>query len=616
MLIFCALLINLISIIFFERLGRLINIFNLNFIKSIIIGYSLFIVTNYILYFFLNIHVRIVVQIWFLIFIFLSINLFLNINRYLVELLKNKLVLLLVLVVSLIYILPAYTYGQQFYIFRGNHWDTFSYLSISSLFGEYNFSELNQEKFPGEFQHFDGIESLIFSRPATSLLITIYDQFLGSDIFLTTYYLKILLIILSSISLYNLIQNFKLSRTEQNILIFTFPFSFWLIYIFEIDALSHLASISIFLLLITEIVKINKNDLFKKRNLLYLGFLQSALFLTYPELFIISLIIFSVYLFYYFLESNRKKKFLESVILLIIIFIFITFPSYKTNYLFLASQIDVTINHQKDWWGYFGAFILGKENLVTNKEFVTLTKNYLNEKNFFQTLIFIVKSHLSEGYNFFFLNIVPSIFGLYYISVDTIKSNLDWFYLFFLILLNFYLLKIFFGNFIYFLKDKKLFTCFLIFVCFSTFLLIKGNIWALIKFYTFISPYIFLIITINFKSEYFIKKFKLNIIIVFFIIVFPFYKFSLNNHGIGKIDSFPSIIHPSMKTEFDWNLNDKKFQKCDYIDVKVDDYFKKSFLILKLISFSIESNILNNQYLDHAKKCYVTIKDNRFNVKN
>ena len=71
-----------------------------------------------------------------------------------------------------------------------------------------------------------------------------------------------------------------------------------------------------------------------------------------------------------------------------------------------------------------------------------------------------------------------------------------------------------------------------------------------------------------------------------------------------------------MKTEFDWNLNDKKLKECDYIDVKVDDYFKKSFLILKLISFSIESNKLNNQYLDHAKKCYVTIKDNRFNVKN
>ena len=147
MLIFCSLFFNLISIIFFERLGRLFDIFKLNFIKSIIFGYSIFVITNYILYFFLNANVRIIIQIWFLILIILSLNLFLNFNKYLNELLKNKLVILLVILISLIYILPPNTYGQQFYIFRGNHWDTFSYLSISSLFGEYSFLELNQRNF-------------------------------------------------------------------------------------------------------------------------------------------------------------------------------------------------------------------------------------------------------------------------------------------------------------------------------------------------------------------------------------------------------------------------------------------------------------------------------------
>ena len=213
----------------------------------------------------MNANVRIIIQIWFLILIILSLNLFLNFNKYLNELLKNKLVILLVILISLIYILPPNTYGQQFYIFRGNHWDTFSYLSISSLFGEYSFLELNQEKFPGEYQHFDGIESLIFARPVTSLLITIFNQLLASDIFLTTYFFKILLIILSSISFYEIIQNFKLSRIEKNILIFIFPFSFWLIYIFEIDALSHLASLSVFLLFINEIVKLDENYLFIKK---------------------------------------------------------------------------------------------------------------------------------------------------------------------------------------------------------------------------------------------------------------------------------------------------------------------------------------------------------------
>lgn len=614
MIIFYALLFNLLSIVFFERIGRLFKIFNLSFIKSTIFGYSLFTITNYILYFFLNANVGIIVQIWLLIIIILSINCFLTFNKYLIELSRNKFVLLLVLIVSAIYILPPYIYGQQFYIFRGNHWDTFSYLSISSLFGEYNFLELNQEEFPKEYQHFDSIESLIYSRPVTSLLISILNQLSGVDIFLTTYFFKTLLIILSTISFYEIIQNLKLSRIEKKTLVFIFPFSFWLIYIFEIDALSHLASISIFLLLITEITKIDKDYLFKKNFLLYIGLLKSALFLIYPELFIILLIIFAVYLFYHFIESDRKKKYIENLILLFLIFIIITFPSYKTNYLFLISQVNSTLNSQKDWWGYFGAFILGKENLVSNKEFVILLKNYLYENNNFQTLIFIINSHLSEGYKFFYLNIIPSFFGLYHVSVDKIESHLEWFHLFFIILLNFYLLRIFFLNFFHFLRDKKLFTCFLIFACLLIFLIFKGNFWALIKFYTFISPYIFLFITINFRSIYLIKKLKLNVVFIILIIFFPLYKFYPYNQGIGKIDSFPSIIHPKMKTDFNWNINDKKLKKCDYIDAQVDDYFKKSFLILKFINFSIDSNILNNQYLDQTNKCNVTIKNNIFYI--
>ena len=176
------------------------------------------------------------------------------------------------------------------------------------------------------------------------------------------------------------------------------------------------------------------------------------------------------------------------------------------------------------------------------------------------------------------------------------------------------MLRIFFLNFFHFLRDKKLFTCFLIFTCLSIFLIFKGNFWALIKFYTFISPYIFLFITINFRSIYLLKKFKLNVVIIIIIIFFPLYKFYPDNQGIGKIDAFPSIIHPKMKTDFNWSINDKKLKKCDYIDAQVDDYFKKSFLILKFINFSIDSNILNNQYLDQTNKCNVTIKNNIFYI--
>ena len=87
------------------------------------------------------------------------------------------------------------------------------------------------------------------------------------------------------------------------------------------------------------------------------------------------------------------------------------------------------------------------------------------------------------------------------------------------------------------------------------------------------------------SSLIFIKKkkgdLKINYLIIFLLILFPIYKYSSFNNGIGKIDSFPSIMHPIMKTSFEWKLEDKDKKKCSYIDVLVDDYFKKSYLLLK-----------------------------------
>ena len=95
-----------------------------------------------------------------------------------------------------------YIYGEQFYVFRGNHWDLFNYLSIGSLFNNYDFSILTEiDKFPQEYKHFKNIEQIIFYRPLTSLLIAIYINIFDLDIFLLPYLFKVSLILLSAISL-------------------------------------------------------------------------------------------------------------------------------------------------------------------------------------------------------------------------------------------------------------------------------------------------------------------------------------------------------------------------------------------------------------------------------
>ena len=123
-----------------------------------------------------------------------------------------------------------------------------------------------------------------------------------------------------------------------------------------------------------------------------------------------------------FFKSNKKNNFLKSIALILLIFLITTFPSYKTNYIFLLTQIDLSLNSNKDWWGYFGSFILGKENLVQNQSYVVQIKEYFLNQNILMTLKYIINLHFETGYQFFYVNLIPSFFGLYFFSVGKILS--------------------------------------------------------------------------------------------------------------------------------------------------------------------------------------------------
>ena len=41
-------------------------------------------------------------------------------------------------------------------------------------------------------------------------------------------------------------------------------------------------------------------------------------------------------------------------------------------------------------------------------------------------------------------------------------------------------------------------------------------------------------------------------------------------------------MHPKMKTEFNWTLDYEKLEKCEYVNVEVDDYFSKIIFNFKI----------------------------------
>jgi hypothetical protein len=70
-----------------------------------------------------------------------------------------------------------------------------------------------------------------------------------------------------------------------------------------------------------------------------------------------------------------------------------------------------------NWWGYFGSFILGRENPVMNPDFVNLLKAYLeNSTNIKSIITWLNDNLILFDYKFYQLNILPSILGFYFLT--------------------------------------------------------------------------------------------------------------------------------------------------------------------------------------------------------
>ena len=132
-LVFSIIVCNL-AIFYFHSIfsisNKLIKISISNTFK-IIFGYSIFIIFIYYLYFILGLKTETI-----RLFIFLTILISLvNLKNYLNDFfLKEENLLLNFLLI--VFLIPAILYGEQFFIFRGNYWDSSNYLSSAILFRE------------------------------------------------------------------------------------------------------------------------------------------------------------------------------------------------------------------------------------------------------------------------------------------------------------------------------------------------------------------------------------------------------------------------------------------------------------------------------------------------
>jgi hypothetical protein len=250
-----ALLQNIIfflSIFFFLNLiGFIFNYKDINkneyTYSNVIYGLSIIIILENILYFYLNLSISsiktITLIVFFLIIFFLiKKKIF---EKFIISTLKS---VVLSIPIFLFLLITYLIYGENLIIFRGNQWDYFHYLTQSLIILKNNYQDLINSPNQLNTTYSD-------DRPTTYLNIGLIKEFFNLEIFQTGFLYKSFCIGLTANGFTTLIKNIF---SKKKIIIFSilFSFSFWVFYIYEIDAVAHLGSISIAVVLSSLILKI------------------------------------------------------------------------------------------------------------------------------------------------------------------------------------------------------------------------------------------------------------------------------------------------------------------------------------------------------------------------
>mgnify|MGYP005631272217 FL=1 len=126
--------------------------------------------------------------------------------------------------------------------------------------------------------------------------------------------------------------------------------------------------------------------------------------------------------------------------------------------------------------------------------------------------------------------------------------------------------------------------------------------------------------SINFiKSEKY-KVIKLNRIYIILLLLFPIYKYSDFNHGIGRYDTFPSIISPYYKKNIKWEFKNKDYLNCKKIFIDNDDPIINGYLSIhfKYLGFEYDrfnSYKYNDKNIKNNKLCKIKLFENKLNLK-
>lgn len=499
-------------------------------------------------------------------------------------------------------------YGENLIIFRGNHWDYFYYLHQSLIVLNNNFADLMKNS----NEIYAGIAKYNHDRPDTFLNIALIKIVSNLDIFRSGFLYKCICISLIANGFASLIRFHK----TKIIFAILFPFSFWVFYIYETDALGQLASIPISLLLTSLIFEyFSKNVEISNKKIIKISIVSASLFLIYAEIFFIYLFIFILFI----VTANKINIFnykkIKIYFKILFLFTIFTIPGFDSTYGTIFNKIiSNLIGDSNNSWGYYGAFLIGKESIISNEQITEQLKTITSSGYNLNIIIDILKINYLNGYQYFFLNIIPSFFGLFIITIGKFNYSLSSY---------FNLILIIFFNILIFLFIKRITKnfkklnfqhkiifkiVFLSFIFLSLIFFIRGSLWSVVKLYFFLTPFLYLFIILN--------KDKINYLLILTICLTPLYQYSTNNDGIGKKNSFPSIINADYKNKFNWALDNNELANCNSIKIRINseryNIHKYNYAALKIYDkkyINLNNNINNNCIITEDGSKFIIIKN-------
>jgi hypothetical protein len=586
--------------------------------EKVVYGFGVVILLTNAFYFLFDLSLAKVLKIIFFFFLFTFVILI--IQKKLVDLVK-------ILFYSLPILFPLFfldiLYGEQFYIFRGNIYDQFSYLSTGMVLFDLNHSqvlELYKSKLYTDDYIINGIPQM-YARSSTQLLIGILFNISSLSIAKVGYIFKIMVTLLSFFAFISFLKNYLIKSRYANLIAVCFIFSFFYFYNYEIDALSLLGFCPFFIIILKHSPNLIINLKNKNYTYLFLYTLVHALsFIIYPNgSAAVSPPIFFYLLFKIFKEKIKVCDFFY-LIGFFLLFLLLVLPFYKSTFMYLFSEMNIGLTNKVDFWGYYGAFIFGKSNPIHNIDVVMHIKSLAHSGTSFYTIAKeIIKANLDSNNSFFLFNIIPSIFGFYHFTTSSNYSYLfNILLIIFLVSITLIVLKNLYYNFKIILISKNNLLVyfkfiFFYFVVFFIYLILNSLFWSAIKLFFIFSPIFFIVVSFSFKDKNIEKE---NILlpryaILILLSLLPFYKYSEFNYGIGKIDSFPSILKAKDKTDINWEFDNNALSKCSDIAYKFNDRFKKVYISMTFNK--LKKN--NNLYNPVSQKCEVLFINKNFIVK-